>query len=195
MNKKIEIIQWFDCDGDESKIPIVYRKCMNAIKSEALSSGMKYTLLTDKINMKHYTDCRFASNDYRLELLIQNPNRWWLDADMLPTGHFADIPFESNFPYCYNGRGVEGAIYANGCKDIMSNWSAAVNSGINIIAVLYNNIKQYRNIPEGYLLHIHLGCLLGNGRMKNVYCNLKNNDNGELDFESINGYDITRLRG
>jgi hypothetical protein len=185
----IEVIQWFN-----GPIPKIYRQCMDKIKEAAFQAGFKYELFDKKI-YAHNQDVRKVSDEYRHFLMIENPQRWWIDSDMLPIGDLSEIKFEPGKPYCHDSKSPESAIYANGCIEQIERWYEAIEKGISIQKMLEINRSTYNTIPPGYLLHLHLGCMVKFKMMKNDHCTLTKSENGELNFESIELYNIEKLRG
>jgi hypothetical protein len=187
----IEIIQWF-----EEPIPKIYRQCMDKIKEAALNAGFDYKLFTNNIHGSlFHKNKRYVSDEYRHILMIENPYRCWIDSDMLPIGDLSELKFIAGKPYCNSDKSVETFIYGNGCLEQIENWYHSIKQGISIQKMFELSREKYNTIPVGYFLHLHLGCMIQFRQFENDYCKIKKNEKDELEFVSINGYDIEKLRG
>jgi len=184
----MEIIQYFF-----PPIPGIYQFCLDNVKAVAEKMGIKYTLIQDRIEVpaEYITanlnqSIRDSTDWIRLKWLTVDPERFWIDADMLIVKPF-DFEFKKGKPYIINDMCPAAALYGNSCKEQMDKLFS-----LERVRNLHRNVEKrlsndYYMIPNGYILHLHLGCMLGANRLQNQFCKLKK-ENGELVFETIKGY-------
>lgn len=185
----MKIIQAF-----KKPIPKLYRMCINQVKS-VIPDGVGYTLLNEDFSRVNES---FSFQRRIFELLVEDPDRFWIDADMLIPEWF-DFDFEPGKPYVYGGSCAISAIYANGCADVIDR---VLLSKMNDNKCSHWNIKnaidEFNIIPRDSILHLHLGSLLRfsdaskydvNG---NFHCKIVK-DGSEYSFYEINGFDISKL--
>ena len=179
----MEIIQYF-----LPPIPKTYQFCLDNVKAMSEKMGIKYTLIQDKINAPpEYRIVRDATDWLRLKLISEDPERFWLDSDMLLIKLF-DFEFKKGKPYIVNDICPAAALYGNSCKEQIKSLFSMEHVG-TIHKHVGARPDDYFKIPNGYILHLHLGCMLDLKRTQNQMCKLKT-VNGEQIFESIKGFSL-----
>ena len=185
----MRIVQYF-------KPPVlsIHQFCMDTVKAN-LPDNATYELITGDIDAPpEYKIVRDATDWLRLYELNKDPETFWIDSDMIALRKL-DFPIEKGKPYLFKNTCIQSAFYGNGCKEII-----AELFGIEHVGKITENLKALGDriefIPDGYLLHLHLGCMLEGVNptlliKKNQHCSVyRNEPNGEWKFKSIEGYKL-----
>lgn len=134
---------------------VLYRKCME--KSKVLIP-VDYELIERETDRPE-----IYSRSLRLNLLKNDPEGLWLDADCVVNKWF-DFEFEKGYPYILRDGGCSAAvIYCNGRTDIFCDLLERQKSSKSCPCVLIEScIDKFRYIPNGYIAHLKLGRLAKN---------------------------------
>lgn len=191
----MEVVQYF-----EGKVPNIYQYCIDDVKRN-LPFYVSYNFI-DKMPEKY----KCAPDGYplpvrrytvaqRLELLIENPQRMWVDTDVL-VHRWPSFQYLPGKPYIFNKTCSVSIIYCNGCpeiiKDVLGEFNK--NKGWLCACKIIEGMKdKFYEFPNGCFQHLQLGKIMGTKgnwiRQSNSECTVIQKD-GKIFFDKITGRTI-----